>query len=73
MKEVQNKMPSKTLRRLNSSRRSKRRRRNGPKEDLSECITLNGLATEYLCNMVEPYTPDTVLRSASQNLLAVPL
>ena len=33
---------------------------------------LNGLAPEYLCNMVEPYAPDRVLRSASQNLLVVP-
>ena len=33
---------------------------------------LNGLAPEYLCNMVELYAPDRVLRSASQNLL-VPL
>ena len=33
---------------------------------------LNGLAPEYLCNMVELYAPDRVLRSASQNLLVVP-
>ena len=33
---------------------------------------LNGLAPEYLCNMVESYAPDRVLRSASQNLLVVP-
>ena len=33
---------------------------------------LNGLAPEYLCNMVEFYAPDRVLRSASQNLLVVP-
>ena len=33
---------------------------------------LNGLASEYLCNMVELYAPDRVLRSASQNLLVVP-
>ena len=32
---------------------------------------LNGLAPEYLCNMVELYAPDRVLRSASQNLLVV--
>ena len=32
---------------------------------------LNGLAPEYLCNMVESYAPDRVLRSASQNLLLV--
>ena len=32
---------------------------------------LNGLAQEYLCNMVELYSPDRVLRSASQNLLVV--
>ena len=35
-------------------------------------IALNGLAPEYLCNMVELYAPDRVLRSASQNLLVVP-
>ena len=33
---------------------------------------LNGLAPEYLCNMVELYAPDRVLRSASQKLLVVP-
>ena len=33
---------------------------------------LNGLTPEYLCNMVESYAPDRVLRSASQNLLVVP-
>ena len=33
---------------------------------------LNGLAPEYLCNMVELYAPDRALRSASQNLLVVP-
>ena len=33
---------------------------------------LNGLVPEYLCNMVELYAPDRVLRSASQNLLVVP-
>ena len=33
---------------------------------------LNGLTPEYLCNMVELYAPDRVLRSASQNLLVVP-
>ena len=33
---------------------------------------LNGLAPEYLCNMVELYAPDRVLRSAGQNLLVVP-
>ena len=33
---------------------------------------LNGLAPEYLCDMVELYAPDRVLRSASQNLLVVP-
>ena len=33
---------------------------------------LNGLAPEYLCNMVESYAPDRVLRSASQNLFVVP-
>ena len=33
---------------------------------------LNGLAPEYLCNMVELYAPDRVLQSASQNLLVVP-
>ena len=33
---------------------------------------LNGLAPGYLCNMVELYAPDRVLRSASQNLLVVP-
>ena len=33
---------------------------------------LNGLAPEYLSNMVESYAPDRVLRSASQNLLVVP-
>ena len=33
---------------------------------------LNGLAPEYLCNMVELYAPDRVLRSASHNLLVVP-
>ena len=33
---------------------------------------LNGLAPEYLCDMVESYAPDRVLRSASQNLLVVP-
>ena len=33
---------------------------------------LNGLAPEYVCNMVELYAPDRVLRSASQNLLVVP-
>ena len=33
---------------------------------------LNGLAQEYLCDMVESYAPNRVLRSASQNLLAVP-
>ena len=33
---------------------------------------LNGLAPEYLCNMVELYASDRVLRSASQNLLVVP-
>ena len=32
----------------------------------------NGLAPEYLCNMVESNAPDRVLRSASQNLLVVP-
>ena len=32
-------------------------------------IALNGLTPEYLCNMVESYAPDRVLRSASQNLL----
>ena len=34
---------------------------------------LNGLAPEYLlvCNMVELYAPDRVLRSASQTLLVV--
>ena len=30
------------------------------------------LAPEYLCNMVELYAPDRVLRSASKNLLVVP-
>ena len=33
---------------------------------------LNGLAPEYLCNLVELYAHDRVLRSASQNLLVVP-
>ena len=33
---------------------------------------LNGLAPEYLCNMVELCAPDRVLRSASQNLHVVP-
>ena len=33
---------------------------------------LNGLAPEYLCNMVESSAPDRVLRSANQNLLVVP-
>ena len=31
-----------------------------------------GFVPEYLCNMVESYAPDRVLRSASQNLLVVP-
>ena len=29
------------------------------------------MAPEYLCNMVESYAPERVLRSASQNLLVV--
>ena len=33
---------------------------------------LNGLALEYLCDMVESYAHDRVLRSASQNVLVVP-
>ena len=33
---------------------------------------LNGLTPEYLCNMVESCAPDRLLRSASQNLFAVP-
>ena len=36
---------------------------------LHACKALNGLAPEYLCNMVESYALDRVLRSASQNLL----
>ena len=33
---------------------------------------LNGLALEYLCDMVESYAPDRALRSDSQNLLVLP-
>ena len=32
---------------------------------------LNGLAPEYLCNMVESYASDRVYRSVSQNLLVL--